>query len=147
MADNVLDFVAATAHHSRIARLHIRMPGIGYQKGNCTSCKILLQDPVQLTCGHSFCRSCASDKLHNTQCPECKKEFSVICPFSGAGCSWKGKLEEHENHRQTCPRKTDLIPPEKLFSSTYGDEQKDLTQLGIEVFFLHYFKYSGNFHT
>ena len=111
---------------------------MGYQKGNCPSCKIPLQDPVKLTCGHCFCQSCASNKLSsNPTCPECKQEFSVICPFSGAGCNWKGKFEEYKNHRQICLCKTDLIPPEKLFSSTYGDEQKELIQLGIEVFFSH----------
>ena len=71
----------------------------------------------------------------------------MICPFSRAGCNWKGKFEEYKNHRQTCPRKTDLIPPEKLFSSTYGDEQKELTQLCTDSEVIFVFKYPGNFHT
>lgn len=112
----------------------MRMPSIGYQEKICPSCKSLLQDPVQLTCGHSFCESCASDKLSsNPRCPECTQEFSVTCPFWKAGCKWKGKFQEYKQHIKICSHKTDLIPQEKLFLSTFGDEQKDLTQLGKKV--------------
>ena len=61
--------------------------------------------------------------------------LAVTCPFSKAGCSWEGKFKEYESHKNICPFKTDLIPQEKSFFSISGDEQKDLTQLGVNAFF------------
>ena len=61
--------------------------------------------------------------------------LAVICPFSKAGCSWEGKFRKYEGHKNICPFKTDLITQEKPFFSISGDEQKDLTQLGVNAFF------------
>ena len=48
---------------------------------NCVECKLLLQDPVQLSCGHRVCKNCADELISNAgeitpQCPECGDEIS-----------------------------------------------------------------------
>ena len=47
---------------------------------SCIKCNSLLQDPVQLSCGHRVCRHCADELIANTkttpQCPECDEEIS-----------------------------------------------------------------------
>ena len=47
---------------------------------SCVECDSLLQDPVQLSCGHRVCRHCADELIANTettpQCPECDEEIS-----------------------------------------------------------------------
>lgn len=47
----------------------------------CPSCGLLLRDPVQPTCGHRICQSCAEDIIkseNNPTCPQqaCGEEFS-----------------------------------------------------------------------
>ena len=46
---------------------------------SCTHCKSILQEPVQIGCGHRLCRSCA-DELIATEptptCAECKEEIT-----------------------------------------------------------------------
>ena len=47
----------------------------------CPSCGLLLKDPVQPTCGHRLCKSCAKDILNDENhpiCPHpaCGEEFS-----------------------------------------------------------------------
>ena len=50
---------------------------------SCVKCESLLQDPVQLSCGHRVCKICADELISNTasvettpQCPECGDEIS-----------------------------------------------------------------------
>ncbi|KAM9807690.1 tripartite motif-containing protein 16-like [Neosynchiropus ocellatus] len=49
---------------------------------SCSLCQGLLQDPVTLPCGHSFCKSCVEaswDRVDETniyQCPQCRHTFS-----------------------------------------------------------------------
>ena len=53
---------------------------------SCIQCNSLLQDPVQLGCGHRVCRHCADELISNTdtsrtvettpRCPECDEEIS-----------------------------------------------------------------------
>lgn len=47
---------------------------------SCIKCKSLLQDPVQLSCGHRVCRHCADELIDGAettaQCPECGDEIS-----------------------------------------------------------------------
>ena len=41
---------------------------------SCVKCESVLQDPVQLGCGHRVCRQCADELIANKttpQCPEC----------------------------------------------------------------------------
>ena len=37
----------------------------------CPSCELLLKDPVQPTCGHRLCKSCAEDILKGENRPTC----------------------------------------------------------------------------
>ena len=52
------------------------------QRYNCVRCNFLLQDPVQLGCGHRVCRRCADKLISNAttgtspQCPDCGEEIS-----------------------------------------------------------------------
>ena len=48
---------------------------------SCVKCNLLLQDPVQLSCGHRVCKICADELISNVdettpQCPECGDEIS-----------------------------------------------------------------------
>ena len=55
---------------------------------SCIQCNSLLQDPVQLGCGHRVCRHCADELIRSNtgtscitvettpQCPECGEEIS-----------------------------------------------------------------------
>ena len=48
---------------------------------SCVKCDLLLQDPVQLGCGHRVCKHCADELIDNAgeitpQCPECEDEIS-----------------------------------------------------------------------
>lgn len=44
---------------------------------SCIECNLLLQDPVQLGCGHRVCKTCADELIANHEstpkCPECKE--------------------------------------------------------------------------
>ena len=46
---------------------------------SCIKCESLLQDPVQLSCGHRVCKHCADELIDNTEetplCPECGDEI------------------------------------------------------------------------
>ena len=47
---------------------------------SCIECKSVLQDPVQLSCGHRVCKQCADELIDNAEttplCPECGDEIS-----------------------------------------------------------------------
>ena len=47
---------------------------------SCIKCESLLQDPVQLSCGHRMYKHCADELIDNTEeiplCPECGDEIS-----------------------------------------------------------------------
>ena len=46
----------------------------------CAECKLLLSDPVQSSCGHRFCKSCADSMLENETapvCPDCNEAFET----------------------------------------------------------------------
>ena len=47
---------------------------------SCIKCESLLQDPVQLGCGHRVCKHCADELIDNTEttplCPECGEEIT-----------------------------------------------------------------------
>ena len=62
----------------------IKIPAAAFKDGtapsqfHCVSCKLLLKEPVQTTCGHRFCKSCVDEiirKEATPQCPECQEEF------------------------------------------------------------------------
>ena len=44
----------------------------------CTKCSLLLQDPVQISCGHRLCKSCVDELIANEsvlKCPECEDDI------------------------------------------------------------------------
>lgn len=52
--------------------------GESLDRYSCVKCNLLLQDPVQLSCGHRVCKICADELISETtpQCPECGEEVS-----------------------------------------------------------------------
>ena len=40
----------------------------------CSKCKLLLKDPVQFSCGHRICKSCADEILAKDFLPRCPKD-------------------------------------------------------------------------
>lgn len=44
----------------------------------CSECHHLLEDPVQLCCGHRLCRACADEltvtEFPSPKCPECQED-------------------------------------------------------------------------
>ena len=67
----------------------IKVPATVFKDGSaprqfyCVSCHLLLKDPVQSSCGHRFCKSCADEIIARAigneaipaHCPECQEEF------------------------------------------------------------------------
>uniref|UniRef100_A0A3Q3MPB8 Zinc-binding protein A33-like n=1 Tax=Mastacembelus armatus TaxID=205130 RepID=A0A3Q3MPB8_9TELE len=50
----------------------------GTQDLTCSICQTLFTDPVNLLCGHSFCRQCITDVLSvKQQCPHCRTDVSI----------------------------------------------------------------------
>uniref|UniRef100_A0A7N8Y3D2 Zinc-binding protein A33-like n=1 Tax=Mastacembelus armatus TaxID=205130 RepID=A0A7N8Y3D2_9TELE len=48
----------------------------------CSICQTLFTDPVNLLCGHSFCRQCITDVLSvKQQCPHCRTDVSIDVKF------------------------------------------------------------------
>ena len=47
---------------------------------SCSECRLLLEDPVQLSCGHRLCKCCADELVSNVtlKCPEseCNEEIA-----------------------------------------------------------------------
>ncbi|CAB4019408.1 TNF receptor-associated factor 2 isoform X1 [Paramuricea clavata] len=86
----------------------------------CTSCKSLLNIPMQTMCGHLMCQSCVENllKSSNPKCPEDGEELSKEKVFpdvftkrelnaiplhcANPGCSWRGAYEQLEGHSQVC---------------------------------------------
>ncbi|XP_077986432.1 TNF receptor-associated factor 2-like [Glandiceps talaboti] len=94
----------------------------------CTSCHLILKDPVQTYCGHRYCRSCIDDMLsqpgHHV-CVECGEDDddpeslittsqifpdkaiqrelrSVTVKCINDGCDWEGHFKDYEDHVQVC---------------------------------------------
>ena len=38
---------------------------------SCSECRLLLEDPVQLSCGHRLCKCCADELVSNETTPKC----------------------------------------------------------------------------
>ncbi|XP_077986493.1 TNF receptor-associated factor 2-like [Glandiceps talaboti] len=95
----------------------------------CTSCHLILKDPVQTNCGHRYCRSCIDGILSQPGrhvCFGCKEECgdipeslmtasecfpdkaiqrelrSVTVKCINDGCDWRGKFKDYEDHVQVC---------------------------------------------
>jgi hypothetical protein len=84
----------------------------------------VLNDPIMVNCGHSFCRSCAEEYFEvNTQCPTCKTEMDkdqfkdstpsleilqtlkMTCPLQESGCSHSDLYKSMLSHYSTCEYK------------------------------------------
>lgn len=49
----------------------------------CAICKNILNVPVTLECGDTFCRGCLLEQVSSNNCPECGRSFHV----EGAKCN------------------------------------------------------------
>lgn len=50
--------------------------GEEFSRYSCCHCASLLENPVQLGCGHRLCKSCADELVASTaKCPECKEDI------------------------------------------------------------------------
>ncbi|KAM5135112.1 uncharacterized protein ACMZJ9_017727 [Mantella aurantiaca] len=71
------------------------------QELSCSICANLFTDPVTLTCGHSFCRTCVDHALDAQEesgiytCPECKDHFQERPVLSK-------DQSQHEEHGSLC---------------------------------------------
>ena len=86
----------------------------------CPICTEIFDNPIRITCGHTFCDDCLSEwgKKSNNFCPLCRKKF--LTEYSGKdliaqsiindaivhciykGCPWKDKLSNLKSHIHTC---------------------------------------------
>ncbi|AYV78943.1 MAG: TNF receptor-associated factor 2 [Edafosvirus sp.] len=94
----------------------------------CGICTGVYRDPIILSCGHIFCRSCLNKHFNsnkdnyntNRECTYCKKQSTgelipVIClknyidrfiiHCSTLKCCWSGKIEEYVKHEIECEGK------------------------------------------
>ena len=86
---------------------------------NCSLCNKVMREPIQIPCGHHYCKSCISHYMeNNVNCHSCGREivsFNFIpdthmsicisklivrCPNSR--CSYSCPLSAIENHLQMC---------------------------------------------
>ena len=94
----------------------------------CPICQDIFDEPMRITCGHTFCDTCLKKwekKSGNNKCPLCREDYEpyytgkdllaqnmindamVTCIYKG--CPWKDRLGELNNHIQNC-----LFNPIKL---------------------------------
>ncbi|XP_071948247.1 TNF receptor-associated factor 2-like [Antedon mediterranea] len=107
---------------------------INPEKHLCPQCELILNDPVQSSCGHRYCKDCLQTLIESSQthlCPRClqegcsegdstidadfvpdfvlKREFITIAvKCINNGCSWKGVFGNYEAHEANCSYKTKL---------------------------------------
>ena len=89
---------------------------------DCPICLQILKEPclISCSCGRKICRECIEQiKKDNKPCPMCNKteftylqdnelerslkELEIWCTSKKAGCDWKGKLGEYEQHLNKNP--------------------------------------------
>ena len=83
----------------------------------CPVCREILVDPVQTSCGHSFCSKCLGARNRRLRCHVCRstcnvtedhkearrvKNLQVKCPNYSNGCEWKGTLGDSLQHCDQC---------------------------------------------
>lgn len=114
-------FVLSAKDHSKLSERYL-----------CGLCNKLVRDPLQAKCGHLFCGICVDTALtvsrgsaevccakdgnplyRNQMFPDnfIKQEILqlrvfVHCTNNDEGCLWQGKLEDYEEHTQTCQFET-----------------------------------------
>ncbi|XP_026188976.1 zinc-binding protein A33-like [Mastacembelus armatus] len=95
----------------------------------CSICQTLFTDPVNLLCGHSFCRQCITDVLSvKQQCPHCRTDVSIdvkCLPTSHILRSLAEKAKEAEKKNRDKVEVADLCPEheEKLKLFCVTDQQ------------------------
>ncbi|XP_073763818.1 E3 ubiquitin/ISG15 ligase TRIM25-like [Danio rerio] len=72
----------------------------------CPVCKTLLEEPVSISCGHTFCKRCLDESLSESQCPLCQEPVSTKPSVNEA---IEALLQEF---RQTLPPNPDLFSGE-----------------------------------
>lgn len=55
---------------------------------SCTHCTSVLEEPVQIGCGHRFCKSCADELIATEQTPRCAECEELIVEEDGAKVCW-----------------------------------------------------------
>ena len=76
----------------------------------CVECKLLLKDPVQISCGHRLCKSCADKLLDSGSaalCPECNEELededgTMVSLYLNSNLLGKDKKERRNLHGTAC---------------------------------------------
>ena len=51
----------------------------------CAICMDIFDDPISLSCGHTFCRTCLCD-MREKKCPLCNKVGEYLCLFVCSKC-------------------------------------------------------------
>ena len=96
----------------------------------CSICQDVFDEPVRISCGHTFCQACLNGwlKAQNGQgaCPACRQVISkqgshrdllaiaflsreqVFCPFPG--CAWMGARESMNGHASECDCDPSKLP-------------------------------------
>ncbi|KAA0706295.1 Stonustoxin subunit beta [Triplophysa tibetana] len=76
----------------------------------CSLCRILLNDPVTLPCGHTYCMRCITvnqgDQMRICKCPQCRQTFSPR-PVLGKNelvAKMVEKLKTGEPQERICPQ-------------------------------------------
>lgn len=84
----------------------------------------VLNDPIMINCGHSFCKSCAEEYFEeNSECPTCQTEvkkdqfkestpsieilatLKMTCPLKDSGCSHSALYKSMLTHYDSCEYK------------------------------------------
>ena len=108
--------------------------GVGAGEGACPICLAVLEGPVELPCGHGFCRACVLEALgHKRECPLCRGKVPgdsgdpveryvyrsprledlalrqpVVCPNEGCGITISKK--HLADHTRACPHSVAPCP-------------------------------------
>ena len=69
--------ITATMPEHRISKINCK-DQVAFERYRCFACRQLLDDPVQVSCGDRFCKSCA-DEIAALRipalCPQCEEEL------------------------------------------------------------------------
>lgn len=93
----------------------------------CPICQQILQNPLQTSCGHLFCKHCLLEALQRRprDCPLCRQRHThmkdafnqrkignlqVKCSNHAKGCLWVGMLSSVEDHATSCELETVECP-------------------------------------
>merc|ERR1711925_62897 len=70
---------------SRLLKLEEKL-GKLMEEGECAFCLQVMEDPIQIPCGHTFCQSCLDDyalsETDDAKCPKCRTVFNEFENYS-----------------------------------------------------------------